>query len=134
MQMHQDTSKNNEPTFSRGTVSPDKAKQKPCDNLVDFPREKDTHRVFGLALQASPLAQETREKNAAQLQATSTYSTRDKSNCEAVTNSILTENQNYQENTNTVENIDTIPLYVWQNRQYSTDYQACVHQNGNEFG
>ena len=134
MQMHQDTSKKNAPIFSRGSMSLDKEEHRPCDNLPEFPHVKEKHRVSEHALQASSSAQETHEKNAALLQATSTYNNRDKSNCEAVTNRIPTENQNYQEDNNTVQNIDTIPLYVWQNRQYSTDYQACVHQNGNEFG
>ena len=33
-----------------------------------------------------------------------------------------------------VADTEIIPLYVWQNRHNSTDRQACIQQNGNEFG
>ena len=34
----------------------------------------------------------------------------------------------------TVADTEIIPLYVWQNRHNSTDRQACIQQNGNDFG
>ena len=40
----------------------------------------------------------------------------------------------HQEIASTVEDMEIIPLYVWQNRHNSTDRQACILQNGNEFG
>ena len=29
---------------------------------------------------------------------------------------------------------EKIPLYVWKNKQFSTDYRACIAQNGGQFG
>ena len=27
-----------------------------------------------------------------------------------------------------------VPLYIWNNKHFSKDYKACVHQNGDQFG